>query len=294
MNSNLISFPMDSKPVDSNLPFFNYQINNSYIDEQAKLFQNFRIALEVKQIRVRYLELEKIEKSHQNAIRLNDLLLKHLEKGEYDKALHVQKIINCDDHTKLEEAESGYESENMNSDFSENAIQNEIETNYEENSAQKIEISSIETNQSETEILGLPIQDNSSMNEGCTITETKENVFSNKVLNLFSNKDNSGSTKKNNNFDQTTYFVTCSSDKSYHSKMNILFKSEKFECNSSQSDKYDCDIKELHYHLIVKFGCKYHLSYLYKRLNLPFFKVSIVNNPKIVDFLIRKYKMTIN
>lgn len=294
MNSNLINFRIDSKSGDSNFEICNYKFNNSYMDEQAKLLQNFRIALEVKQIRVRYLQLESIEKTHQNAIRLNDLLLNHLEKGEYEKALQVKKIINCDDHTRIEETESGYESENMNSDLSENAIQNENETTNEENSTQRIETTSIETNGSEIEFLSLPIQDNSLMNEVCTITETEENSFSNKDINSFSNRDKPSFTKKHNNFDQTTYFVTCSSDKSYHSKMNILFKSEKFECNSSNSDKYDCDLKELHYHLIVKFGCKYHLSYLYKRLNLPFFKVSIVNNPKIVELLIRKYKMNIN
>lgn len=292
MNSNLINLPIDSKSVDSNFPFINYTNNYQYVDEQAKLFQNFRIALEIKQIRVRYLELEKIEKTHQNAIRLNDLLLKHLEKGEYDKALQVKKIINCDDQAKIEEAESGYESENMNSDLSENALQ--PESNFENHSTQKIETNSTETTDSEIEILNMPNQDISSINEMCSMIETENNSSPDKVFNSFSNGENLNSTKKNNNFDQTTYFVTCSSDKSYHSKMKILFKAEKFECTSCQSDKYDCDLKELHYHLIVKFGCKYHLSYLYKRLNLPFFKVSIVNNPKIVEFLIRKYKMTIN
>ncbi|RMZ93737.1 hypothetical protein BpHYR1_036670 [Brachionus plicatilis] len=271
MNSNLLSFAVDSQTVDSNLPLINYQNNLQYIDEHAKLFQNFRIALEIKQIRVRYLELENVEKTHQNAIRLNDLLLKHLDKGEYDKALQVKKIINCDDQAKIEEAESGYESENLNLDFSENVQKNESEILAKENSEQIIETNSTETNDSEIEILRMPIQDTSLATERCSMTEN--DTSSNKHIFSFSNGDNYGSTKKNNNFDQTTYFVTCSSDKPYHSKMKILFKAEKFECISSQSDKYDCDIKGLHYHLIVKFGCKYHLSYLYKRLNLPFFKV---------------------
>ncbi|CAF0748251.1 unnamed protein product [Brachionus calyciflorus] len=294
-NNNFLKLPSISEvntsiTPSSGLPVFNFSNNQQYVDEQAKILHNFRIALEIKQIRVRYLELERNEKMHQSSIRLNDLLVKHLEKGEYEKALQIKKILNCQDQDTLpiEEAESGYESENMNSEYLiDNFVHNVNEKNLD--TTEKIDRNPSETNDSEILLLDSPSHNSQVLDEeNSQLVDTEANHFSEQKESLCQ------SGKKYHVYDNTTYFVTCSTDRQFHAKMNILYKTEKFECSTGRLDKYECDIKGLHYHLIVRFGCKYHLSYMYKRLNLPHIKVSIVNNPKIVEFLIKKYNMKKN
>lgn len=251
--------------------------NSDYQINDQKLLAELRVKLEIKEIQLKMIELEKTEKTQQTILKLNEFLLKHVENCEYEKA---QQIILLLGYLARDRILNAANSDNQSEDSI--TINESNESN--EESQEIVPNENLDENQNVNEQENLMCNDNFPWNENEPVCQQEENRIDTIHIPTFAKIRNDDSFEK-------YYFITCSSDKWYHSKLKILYKSEKQSCNLSNISKFDCDLNLIHYHMIASFGCKYHLSYFTKKLKIGFVKCWYLKDPKMIKAIVKQYQL---